>query len=110
MRRIEGGVFSYWLWFGCMWIWSYFTFRVVTAGCDPHASNLYLKIIHYWSHSLFRPVLGPTQPPIQWVPESFTGVKATGTWSYPPSSSAEVKNAWSNTSTFPICLHSLVLN
>jgi hypothetical protein len=54
-----------------------------------------------------RPALGPTQPPIQWVP----GVKRPGLeadQSHP--SSAEVQNAWSYTSTPAVRLHGMVLN
>jgi hypothetical protein len=42
----------------------------------------------------FRPALGLTQPPVQWVPtRSFPGVKRSGCGAdHPPPSSAEVKN------------------
>jgi hypothetical protein len=48
-----------------------------------------------------RQALGPTQPPIQWVPGALSlGVKRPGREAdHSPPSSAEVKNAWSYTST-----------
>jgi hypothetical protein len=51
------------------------------------------------------------QPPIQWVPGVLSlGVKRPGSEAdHSPPSSAEVKNAWSHTSTPPIHLHGVVL-
>jgi hypothetical protein len=59
-----------------------------------------------------RPALGPTQPPVQWVQEALSlGVKRPGHEAdHIPSSSAEVKNTWSYTSTPPICRHGVVLS
>jgi hypothetical protein len=49
----------------------------------------------------FRTALGPTQPPIECVPRDLSqGVKRPGREAdQSPASSAEVKNAWSYTST-----------
>jgi hypothetical protein len=59
-----------------------------------------------------RTALGPTQPPIKWVPGALSlGVNRSGREAdHSPPSSAEVKNAWSYTSTPPIRLHGVVLS
>jgi hypothetical protein len=56
--------------------------------------------------------LGPTQPLIQWVPGAISlGVKRPGREAdHSPPSSAEIKHAWSYTSTPPIRLHGVVLS
>jgi hypothetical protein len=58
----------------------------------------------------FRPALGPTQSPIQWVTGALSlGVKLPRREAdHSPPSSAEVRNAWSYTSTSAICLHCVV--
>jgi hypothetical protein len=59
-----------------------------------------------------RPALGPTQPPIQWVPGALSlWVRRPGREAdQSPPPSAEVKNGWSYTSTPPIRLHGVVLS
>jgi hypothetical protein len=59
-----------------------------------------------------RPVLGPKQLPFQSVPGALSlGVKRPGREAdHARPSSAEVKNAWSYTSTSPIRLHGVVLS
>jgi hypothetical protein len=76
----------------------------------------------WWCHQIFfssvptlkkksegasRTVLGPIQPPIQWV----LGVKQPGCEAdHSPQWSAEVKNAWSYTSTPPVWIRGVVLS
>jgi hypothetical protein len=50
-----------------------------------------------------RPALGPTQPPIKWIPGALSlGVKLKGREAdYSPPASAEVKKTWINISTPP---------
>jgi hypothetical protein len=59
-----------------------------------------------------RTALGPTQAPIQWVPGALSlEVKWPGREAdHSPPSSAEVKNAWSYTSTPPVRFHGVVLS
>jgi len=59
-----------------------------------------------------RPILRPTQPPIQWVPEALSlGIKWPGREAdHSTPSTSEVKNAWSYTSTPPVHLHAVVLS
>jgi hypothetical protein len=58
-----------------------------------------------------RSALGPTQPPIQWVPGAISlGVKRPGCkTNHSPKSNAEVTNVWSYTSIPHIRLHGTVL-
>jgi hypothetical protein len=53
-----------------------------------------------------RPALGPTQLPIQWVPEALSpGVKRPGREAdHSPNTSAKVKKMWIYTSTLPYAL------
>jgi hypothetical protein len=59
-----------------------------------------------------RTDLGLIRYPIQWIPGAlYLGVKLPGREAdHSPPSSAEVKNAWSYTSTPPVCLHGVVLS
>jgi hypothetical protein len=87
--------------------------------CYPHPHKTFLPhpyICSILEIFLFttasRTALGPTQPPIQWVPGALSlGVKWPGCEAdHSPPSSAEAKNAWSYTSTPPIRLHGVVLS
>jgi hypothetical protein len=59
-----------------------------------------------------RSALGPTQTPIQWVPGALSlGVKRPGREAdQSPPTSAEVRNAWSYTSTPPTRIYGVVLS
>jgi hypothetical protein len=58
----------------------------------------------------FRSGLGPTLPPVQWVSGFYSArlKRPRREADHPPPSSAEVKNAWSYTSTPAIRIHCVV--
>jgi hypothetical protein len=58
-----------------------------------------------------RPALGPTPPPIQWLPVTlFTGIKRPGQQAdHSSTSSVKVKKDWSYTSTAPHVFRGVVL-
>jgi hypothetical protein len=66
----------------------------------------------YFFTAASRKALGPNQPPIQWEPGALSlGVKRPGREAdHSTTSSAEVKNARSYTSSPPIRLHGVVLS
>jgi hypothetical protein len=59
-----------------------------------------------------RPALGPTLPPIHWVPGAISlGVNRLGLEAdHSPLSSSKLKNAWSHTPTTPIRLQGVILS
>jgi len=53
-----------------------------------------------------RPTLGPTHPPLQWLPRPSTGYKVAGEFRWPPtpSTSAGVRNEYSYTVMPTLCV------
>jgi len=69
----------------------------------PTDINYLLRLGIFLFTTVSRLVLGPTQTPNQWVPETlFLEIKRLGREaSHSPPSSAEVKNTWSYSSSTP---------
>jgi hypothetical protein len=84
---------------------------VLGYGLDDHGLESLQGLGIFLVARASRLALGPTQPPIQWVPGARSlGVKRPGREAdQSPPSSAEDKNSWSYTSTLPI-RHGVVLN
>jgi hypothetical protein len=80
------------------------------AECSEFESRQELGMLLFIPAS--SSVLGPTKPPIQWVSGALTlGIKRSGREAdHSPPSSAEVKNAWSYTSTPQILIHGVLLS
>jgi hypothetical protein len=83
-------------------------------GLDDRGSTVWFPV-ETGNFSLYHRVQtgsGPTQPPIQCVPEELSqGLKRPEREAgHSPPNSAEVENAWSYTSTIPIRLHGVVLS
>jgi hypothetical protein len=84
--------------------------KVYGLGDRGFESRHGLRIFLFTTAS--RTALGPTQPPIQWLPGALSlGVKRPRREAdHSPSSNTEVNNVSSYTSTPPIRLHGVVLS
>jgi hypothetical protein len=77
--------------------------RALGYGLDDQSFESRQGLGIFLLTTVCRPALGPTQPPIQWVPGALSlGVKRPrGEADHSSPSSTEVKNAWRYTSTHP---------
>jgi hypothetical protein len=84
----------------------------LSYGLDDRGFESRQELQIFLFTTAFRPALGPTQPPVQWVRGVLSlGAKRPGSETkHSPSPSAEVKNVWGYVSTPPISLHGVVLN
>jgi hypothetical protein len=75
--------------------------NIMGYGLDDRGFESRQDLGIFLSATASRTALGPTQPPIQWLPGALSlGVKRPGRETdHSPPSSAEIKNAWSYTST-----------
>jgi len=86
---------------------------VTGSGLDDQMNRVWFpaRAGNLLFNTMSRPALGPMQPPIQWVPGCLSlGAKwQSHEAGHSPSSSTEVKNAWSYNSTL-ICHHGVMLS
>ena len=72
--------------------------------CHPQSHRWHE--LEFLCHSVYSAALGPTQPPVQWVPGSFLGGKAAGAWRWPHTPSiVEVKKGTELYLYSPLGLH-----
>jgi hypothetical protein len=80
---------------------SYFVRAAIAQSVLRVATGCMIGVRGFDSRRASRPTLGPTHPPIHWVPEAILpGVKRQGREAdHSPLSSAEVNNTWRHTCT-----------
>jgi len=83
-------VFLYHLW-GCIVLWIIPSAGGITTRYGLDSPRIKSRCKRDFPHPS-RPILGPTQPPVQWVQRLLPGAKASVAWRWPPTpSSTEVK-------------------
>jgi hypothetical protein len=83
--------------------WSQDSAVSIVTGYGLDDQGVGIRIVKNFHLTSYKPVLGSTQPPIQWVLSDLSlGVKWLGREAdYSPPTSAEIKKTWIYTSTPP---------
>jgi hypothetical protein len=91
--------------------WTTLVCGIYTISCWVFFFLVCWRLEIFLFTSTFRTALGPTQPPIQWVPGALSlGLKRPGHEAdHSPPSSAKVKECMQLYFHSPICLHGMVL-
>jgi len=91
-------------------VWARIAYSVSYLGLDGPGSHLGRGKRFSLLYKSSRPSPGSTQPPIQWLPSLYPGIKAAGSYvDHFPLSSVEVKE-WSWTSDPAVLLHGVDRN
>jgi len=84
----------------------------ISLGLDDRGSISRKSWDFFCLATASRLVLGPTQPPSQWVPGALSPglMRPEREACHSPPSCTEVKKAWGYTSTLPVCISGMVLD
>ena len=93
--------------FSLSWVRVFYLVKPIGYGLGDPGFEFRLVQEIFSSCKTFEEALGPTQPPIQWVTVSFSGIELLKRDVNHSQFSAVINNEWSYTFTASACLHAV---